>query len=190
MARRRMIDPGIWQSEAFARLGDRARILYIGMFSNADDHGRGRARPAYLRSVVFPYDEELTTAKVQAALTEIARWMNVTLYEHEGGCYYAFTNWRAWQRIEKPQPSRLPPPPGEEENDDTPESGQAESIPQKTWNDSAKSAEWFREKTGTVPHPKERKGKEEKRREREGARARAAPPRGPLNDNPFRGGRL
>ena len=43
MARRRMIDPNFWESEDVSRLSLFARLLFIGMISNADDEGRGRA---------------------------------------------------------------------------------------------------------------------------------------------------
>ena len=42
MARKRMIDPNIWDSEDFSKLSILGRLLFIGMFSNADDEGRGK----------------------------------------------------------------------------------------------------------------------------------------------------
>ena len=54
MARKRMIDPNIWQSEDFAQLDPFQRLVFIGMFSNADDLGRGRAKAIYLKSILFP----------------------------------------------------------------------------------------------------------------------------------------
>ena len=51
MARKRMIDPNIWQSEDFNSLSLMGRLLFIGMFSNADDEGRGIANPVFLRHV-------------------------------------------------------------------------------------------------------------------------------------------
>ena len=57
MPTRRMIDPEIWQSETIAALTRDQRLLFIGLFSNADDQGRLRAHPALIRSLVFPYDD-------------------------------------------------------------------------------------------------------------------------------------
>ena len=51
-----MIDPGIWQSEDFSKLSTLAKLVFIGLFSNADDEGRGRAKAAYIKSTLFPYD--------------------------------------------------------------------------------------------------------------------------------------
>lgn len=37
-----MIDPNIWQSEDFAGLSTLAKLVFIGLFSNADDEGEIR----------------------------------------------------------------------------------------------------------------------------------------------------
>ena len=54
---RRMLDSGLWSNEHFAQLPPMARLLLIGMINHADDQGRIKAHPAYLRSIVFPYDD-------------------------------------------------------------------------------------------------------------------------------------
>ena len=69
MARRRMIDPNIWQSEDVAELSMFARLLLIGLISNADDEGRGKANPVFLKSTIFPYDE-ISIEEVKKALEE------------------------------------------------------------------------------------------------------------------------
>lgn len=118
MARKRMIDPNIWQSEDFSRLSVFARYLFIGMFSNADDEGRGRANPNYLRSTIFPYDD-IRTADIKKALSEISRNTSVVLYEEAHSGFYAFLNWGKWQKVEKPTKSILPPPPKEQKTVDS-----------------------------------------------------------------------
>lgn len=67
MARKRMIDPGIWTSEDFANLSMLARLVWVGLISNADDEGRGKANTAYLKSQLFPYDDELSLKKIDSA---------------------------------------------------------------------------------------------------------------------------
>ena len=68
MARKRMIDPNIWQSEDFGKLSLLAKIVFIGLFSNADDEGRGRANPVYLKSTLFPYEESMRSADIEKNL--------------------------------------------------------------------------------------------------------------------------
>lgn len=128
MARRRMIDPNFWQSEDISRLSVFERLLFVGMFSNADDTGRGRANPNYLKSTIFPYDD-MRAADVDKALSEISHNTSVILYEVANNRYYAFTNWEKWQRVDKPQPSQIPAPPESAGND----SGM---IPESVGNDS------------------------------------------------------
>lgn len=59
VARKRMISPNIWYSEDYSKLSKLARLVFIGMFSQADDYGYGRANPVFLKSLLFPYDEDI-----------------------------------------------------------------------------------------------------------------------------------
>ena len=54
---RRMLDSAIWKNEKFGVMPPMARLLAIGIINQADDQGRGKAHPVYLRSQVFPYDD-------------------------------------------------------------------------------------------------------------------------------------
>ncbi len=108
MARKRMISPDIWQSEDFSKLSTLAKIVFIGMFSNADDEGRGRGKAVYLKSIIFPYDEDIRVADVDKTLSEISSNMSVIFYSHNENVYYELTNWNIWQKVEKPQPSKIP----------------------------------------------------------------------------------
>lgn len=129
MARRRMIDPNFWQSEDISRLSPFARLLFIGMISNADDEGRGRANINYLKSTIFPYDD-IRVAEVDKALSEISHNTSVVVYEVAHSRYYAFTNWKKWQRVDKPQDSIIPPVPDNSKNDSgiIPESFSTDSV--------------------------------------------------------------
>lgn len=108
MARKRMISPDIWQSEDFSKLSTLAKIVFIGMFSNADDEGRGRGKAVYLKSIIFPYDEDIRVADVDKTLSEISSNMSVIFYSHNENIYYELTNWKIWQKVEKPQSSKIP----------------------------------------------------------------------------------
>lgn len=108
MARKRMISPEIWQSEDFSKLSTLAKLVFIGLFSNADDEGRGRARAVYIKSIVLPYEEGIRVADIEKSLDEIAANMSVIFYAHDGNEYYELTNWQAWQKVDKPQKSKVP----------------------------------------------------------------------------------
>lgn len=114
MARKRMIDPSIWTDEGMALLNMRQQLLYIGLFSNADDEGRLKASAAAVRLLLptlypgTPLDEvELDILCVISAMVKAVR------YEHDGNTYIAFTNYRRWQQIQHPTKSKLPPPPAD-----------------------------------------------------------------------------
>lgn len=110
MARKRMIDPNFWASEDVSKLTIFERLLFLGMVSNADDAGKGRANAAYLRSCVFPYDD-MELDDLEQALCHIAQHTSVVLYEHRANRYYRFSNWNSWQKIDHPTQSKLPDPP-------------------------------------------------------------------------------
>ena len=108
MARKRMIDPNIWQSEDFSRLSTLAKLVFIGLFSLADDEGRGRCNPVYLKSTIFPYEEGIRSADIDKTLSEISSNMSVVFYSCDGSNYYSLYNWNTWQKIDKPSESKLP----------------------------------------------------------------------------------
>ena len=110
MARKRMIDPQIWASEDYSELSNFAQLIWIGLFSQADDAGRGKSKPAYLKSILFPYSEDIKLVKkVDSALDEIAKTMSITFYQLDNNEYYQLENWSKWQKVDKPQPSKIPP---------------------------------------------------------------------------------
>ena len=111
MARKRMISPEIWESSSFSKLSDFAKLVFIGMISQADDEGKGRASPNILRSKLFPDGEEKRVADIKKALSEIALRMSTTIYEVDGDSFYRLDNWHSWQKIDRPTPSKLPDPP-------------------------------------------------------------------------------
>lgn len=112
MARKRMVDPSIWTNEGMAELSLRQQLLYIGLFSNADDDGRLKAPPATIRMMLptvyggVALDEiEIDLLCVMGVMTKLVR------YQHDGNPYLAFLNYRDWQQIQHPTKSKLPPPP-------------------------------------------------------------------------------
>lgn len=110
MARIRSIKPSIWTDERFIDLGRDARLLFLGMISHADDAGRLVASGAALIGAIFPHDE-ITPRQVEKWRDEIAAAGLITIYRAGRGTYSHLHGWSKHQRIQKPQPSTLPPPP-------------------------------------------------------------------------------
>ena len=109
----RSVKPEHPQDERVGRLSDRAYRVWMGFFTLADDEGRFRALPSAIIGQVFPY-ASVTPAKLRAAMEEIEASRMVVFYEVDGTPYGAFRRWRKHQRIDKPTPSDLPPPPDPE----------------------------------------------------------------------------
>lgn len=111
---RRMIDSSMWSNESFSCLPPCGRLLLIGMVNHADDQGRIKAHPAYLRSQIFPYDD-MSTEEVAGWLQQIAANGTVLLYTVNGKQYAQMLNWWDYQAMAFAMPSRHPAPDGWQE---------------------------------------------------------------------------
>ena len=100
----RIIKESICDSEKLAALSDFEFRLWVGLITQADDAGRGDARPAYIKGHVFPFRERVTTKDIDAALHALAAGSCVTLYTVGGRPYYSFPSWAKHQRIRDCKP--------------------------------------------------------------------------------------
>lgn len=107
MARRRMIDPGIWQSEQVNSLDFRQRWLYAGLISNADDYGKMKGHPAWVRSQVFPYDD-IPVEEIKTDLCHMAKIGLIYYWQNGDNWLIQHPNWFKYQRVDKPTESLLP----------------------------------------------------------------------------------
>jgi len=109
MARKRMIDPSFWTDEKLGECTRDERLLFMGLVSNADDEGYGRANPKLLRSSIFPYDD-LRTSDLEKWLSHLGGLNLIVLYTVNGQTYYYLPNFTKHQTINKPTKSILPKP--------------------------------------------------------------------------------
>ena len=110
MARKKIIEPDIWKDEKFGCLSLLGKVVYIGLFSNSDDEGRGYASPRYLKATLLPYDDFTKIEDVEYACREIVSLKNENhiFIKPTKKIYYQFLKYREWQRPEKPTPSKIP----------------------------------------------------------------------------------
>lgn len=101
----------MWDNEHFADLPFGARLLQIGMINHADDQGRIKANPAWLRAQVFAYDD-VSATQVYEWLHQIERNGTITLYEADGKQYAQLVKWWDYQSLQYASPSDYPPPHG------------------------------------------------------------------------------
>lgn len=110
MPRRRMIDPQIWRNERVGSLPDAGKLLFIGIFSQADDDGRLKASPRFLLANIFPYNKDKTEEDIRRLRNQCAELGLIRLYINAGREYLDIPGWSEHQQIRKDryQPSNLP----------------------------------------------------------------------------------
>jgi len=111
-----MIDPNFWISEDVAKLSHDERLLFIGLFSIADDYGKGKGNPSYIRASIYPY-EDIPLKKIEEWCVNISRVTNICFYRVDDKTYYKFMGWDRWQTVSHPTPSSIPEPPESFAND-------------------------------------------------------------------------
>lgn len=114
MPRIRTIKPEFWNDKKVASWPIFTRLLFIGLWTAADDHGRGSAEPARLSAELFPYDlsrdPRETLASVAAGLDRLAADSRITLYEVGGETFYEVSKWRDHQRVDNAGKPKVPTP--------------------------------------------------------------------------------
>jgi len=106
----RSIKPETWTSHDFTSLPIPARLTYIGLWTYADDEGRGRADARLIRAAIWPLDDDVTVADIEEHLTVLAKQGLIVLYDADGVRLFAIPSWRQHQHPRKPQASKFPAP--------------------------------------------------------------------------------
>jgi len=104
----RSIKPEFWTSESVGRLSRDARLLFIGLWSFADDSGRGRGAFPAISGTLFPYDSDASKSLPRWFAELEAEGMVRRYKSEDGNTYYDLPNWLKHQKIEKPSKSRIP----------------------------------------------------------------------------------
>jgi len=94
MPRRRMIDPQIWRNEKVGNLSDAGRLLFIGIFSQADDDGRLKASPRFLMANIFPYDKNKTENDIRYLRDQCTQLGLIRLYTRQPNNNHRETIWQ------------------------------------------------------------------------------------------------
>ncbi len=100
----RIIKESLCDSEKIAALSDFEFRLWVGLITQADDAGRGDARPAIIKGRVFPFRERLSIKDIDAALQVLAAKGCVSLYTVDGKPYFLFPGWVKHQRVRDCKP--------------------------------------------------------------------------------------
>lgn len=111
MPRIRTLKPELWQDEAIGEVSRDARLLFVGLITQADDEGRLRGDPRLLAAQIYPYDD-FSRSDLEGWLDELEQAQLVQLYEANGRALICLPAWKSHQKISHPAKSKLPKPPG------------------------------------------------------------------------------
>jgi hypothetical protein len=107
VARIRSIKPQFFLNEDVAALPYQWRLLFIGLWTQADRDGRLEDRPVRLKAMIFPYDD----LDVNDGLGCLANANLITRYEGNGLRLISIRTWAKHQQPHvKEQQSEYPPP--------------------------------------------------------------------------------
>jgi hypothetical protein len=107
MARIRTIKPEFPQSESMGRVSRESRLLFILLWTLADDSGRLRGDSRMLASVLYPYDDDAKKL-LPKWIAQLEKEKCVHVYVVEDSTYLQILNWSAHQKIDKPSKSKIP----------------------------------------------------------------------------------
>jgi hypothetical protein len=101
MARIRSVHPGLFSDEAFVSCSHTARLMLIGIWTDADDKGIFPWKPLSLKMRLFPADS-LAFEEIEALLAELLEANIIKRFDADGKTYGAVRNFRKFQRPKKP----------------------------------------------------------------------------------------
>ena len=101
MARIRTIKPQFWDDAKIGRIPRDARLLYIGLWTFADDLGVVIADPVWLKSKIFPYDR-IQIQQLEAWLGLLKKTGFISLLSVKSESFYYLPTFSRHQIINRP----------------------------------------------------------------------------------------
>jgi hypothetical protein len=124
VARIRTIKPQFFFNEDLARLPERTRLFYIGLWTQVDREGRGEDRPVRLRAEIFPYHPEIDAEEI---MLELAGWGFLRRYSVNRDKYFVIDKFKEHQAPHHREPeSKIPAPPQRRNGPEKPGKARAE----------------------------------------------------------------
>jgi len=108
VARIRSIKPEFWTSSKILECSTNARLLFIGLWNFSDDTGRHPWQLKQIKAEIYPGDP-FTENDILGMLSELSKNNLIMKYLVDSNEYLLVHGWDH-QRIDKPQPSKYPPP--------------------------------------------------------------------------------
>lgn len=113
MARIRSVKPGYFTSlDTAGALSIPCRLHFAGLWTYADDEGRGIDDPRLIKAAVWPLDDEIGSDEIEDFQAELEVAGRIIRYidERNGRRYFEVTGWKDHQKPNRPQDSAYPAP--------------------------------------------------------------------------------
>ena len=108
MARIRTVKPELFSSSTLAQVDVQARLLFIAMFTFADDAGRLLDIPRQILGNCFPHDEGISSEDINEWLEQLVEIGAIRRYKAGGKNCIDFPEWISHQKISHPGTSHIP----------------------------------------------------------------------------------
>lgn len=98
MARMRTLKPGFFTSLDIAELSRDTRLHFAGLWTYADDYGRGVDEARLIKAAVWPLDDDVTVDDIERMQDELAKHDRITRYVVAGKPYFQVHKWLDHQK--------------------------------------------------------------------------------------------
>jgi hypothetical protein len=110
MARIRYVKQGLFHNEELSDCDPLARMLFIGLWTEADREGRLADRPKKIKAILLPYDD----CDIEVLLNQLHEKEFIVRYTVNDEAFIQVNNFSKHQNPHpKEAPSEIPPPPNE-----------------------------------------------------------------------------
>lgn len=108
MARIRTIKPAHWADKELANIPLGAHLFWIGLWNFSDDEGVFENDPLLLKNYVFPRRTDIRVEQISQWLDQLTKARFIVPFTHDGTSYFLHRSFRVHQKIDRPQPSKIP----------------------------------------------------------------------------------
>lgn len=108
MARIRTIKPTHVNDKELAKVSLQAHLLWVLSWCFSDDEGVFENDPLLIKSQVFPRRTDIRVEQIEQWLGQLVKARFIIPFTHDGEGYYLHRTFKIHQKIDRPQPSKIP----------------------------------------------------------------------------------